>query len=400
MYAPAWNDEQDVDLAIGEVGEAMNIYRTSPQQSRERAAREAAEWLQVMAGDPGDADRAGFAAWVARSPLHLEELLMAQLVERELAASNALHSFDLEAVLADAWATDNVVPLHDAPAAAVATGPKDAAPVGRGRRRRLGWALVAGAAACAVLLGSWNLLQPELPVYQYASAVGEQRSIALADGSMVTLAPASYIAVRFSRGARDIELRDGEATFDVAHDKSRPFRVHAGDNIVQAVGTRFTVNRLPSGTLVAVSEGRVKVSAGGNWLESLWRDDAATLEAGKAKVESLGRPAALSAGEQARIPQGQQAMLRMPLEAANAPADGKRRLNFRNDTLADIISEFNRYNPRPIVVVDPVIREQRYSGVFYADDADSFLQFLECCSQLQVSRQPDRNVIDSRGRHR
>ncbi len=396
MYARAWNDEQDVDLAPGKAGESMNIYRTSPQQSRERAAREAAEWLQVMGGTPTDADRSGFAAWVARSPLHLEELLMAQLVERELAASAALKAFDLDAVLAQAQAQDNVVALHDAPVVAPAARPAPAATVARGRRRRFGWALAAGVAACAVLLGSWKLLQPEVPVYQYASAVGEQRSIALADGSMVTLAPASYIAVRFSAGVRDIELRDGEATFDVAHDSSRPFRVHAGDNIVQAVGTRFTVNRLPSGTLVAVSEGKVKVTATGNWLESLWRDDAATLEAGKAKVESLGRPAALSAGEQARIPQGQQAMLRMPLEVPNEPADGKRRLSFRNDTLADIISEFNRYNPRPIVVTDPLVREQRYSGVFYADDADSFLQFLECCSQLRVSRQPDRNVIDGR----
>ena len=375
----------------------MNIYRTSPQQSRERAAREAAEWLQVMGGTPTDADRSGFAAWVARSPLHLEELLMAQLVERELAASAALQAFDLDAVLAQARAQDNVVALHDAPVVAPAP-PVSAAPVARGRRRRVGWVLAAGVAACAVLLGSWKLLQPEVPVYQYASAVGEQRSIALADGSMVTLAPASYIAVRFSAGVRDIELRDGEATFDVAHDSSRPFRVHAGDNIVQAVGTRFTVNRLPSGTLVAVSEGKVKVTASGNWLESLWRDDAATLEAGKAKVESLGRPAALSAGEQARIPQGQQAMLRMPLEVSSEPVDGKRRLSFRNDTLADIISEFNRYNPRPIVVTDPLVREQRYSGVFYADDADSFLQFLECCSQLRVSRQADRNVIDGRSR--
>ncbi|PZU19615.1 MAG: hypothetical protein DI584_18095, partial [Stenotrophomonas sp.] len=288
----------------------MNIYRTSPQQSRERAAREAAEWLQVMGDTPSDADRAGFAAWVARSPLHLEELLMAQLVQRELASSAALQAFDLDAVLAQAQAMDNVVPLYDAPSAVTGARLLERKPAARGRRRRLGWALAAGVAGCALLAGSWTLLQPEqpeVPVHQYASAVGEQRSIALADGSMVTLAPASYIAVRFSAGVRDIELRDGEATFDVAHDSSRPFRVHAGDNTVQAVGTRFTVNRLPSGTLVAVSEGKVKVTANSSWLESLWRDDAATLEAGKAKVESLGRPAALSAGEQARIPQGQQA---------------------------------------------------------------------------------------------
>ena len=375
--------------------EHMNIFRTSPEQNRQRAAREAAEWLQALRAEPGAAERAAFAAWVAASPLHLEELLMAQMVERELADSRVLEGFDLEAVVAGAQAMDgNVVPLHAGAALVAAPASR---PVAR-RRHRIGWALAAGVAFCAAVGLGWKLVQPEVPLYQYASAVGEQRTIALADGSVVTLAPASYIAVRFSAGARDIELRDGEASFDVAHDAARPFRVHAGDNIVQAVGTRFTVNRLPSGTRVAVTEGRVKVMATGNWLESLWREDAKVLDAGSAKVESLGQPAALSAGEQARIPQGRQALLRMPLEPADAPAGAKRRLNFRNDTLADIVTEFNRYNRRPIAVGDAAIAGQRYSGVFDADDADSFLQFLECCSSLRVSRQADRSVVEAGGR--
>ncbi|KRG40112.1 hypothetical protein ARC78_13020 [Stenotrophomonas pictorum JCM 9942] len=374
----------------------MNIYRTSPEQTRERAAREAAEWLQVMRGGPTAAERADFSRWVAASPLHLEELLMAELVERELAASGALEAFDLDQVVAQAQAMDNVVPLRaEQPALATTPVSSPLPPSRHPRRRRWGMALAASVVLCAAAGIGWRLAAPAAPAQEYASAIGEQRTLVLADGSTVLLAPASHIAVQFSEGVRDIELREGEATFDVAHDTARPFRVHAGNNTVQAVGTRFTVNRLPSGTRVAVTEGKVKVTASKTgWLQSLLDEPPATIiDKDSVALESLGRPAALAAGEQARIPQGQQALLRMPLEVPSAAPGSLRRLNFRNDTLADIVAEFNRYNPRQIVVEDEQARQQRYSGVFNADDAESFLQFLECCSALRVSREPNRSVV-------
>lgn len=371
----------------------MNIYRTSPKQSRERAAREAAEWLQVMRDGPSAAERAAFATWVAASQLHLNELLMAQVVERELAVSGALQALDLDEVLARAASSDNVVALHDVPAPGAASAEEARAgaraPAARRPRRRLRWLAAAAVVVCAGLLGRQLLLAP--PTQEYASAIGEERRIALDDGSVVLLAPASQMVVEFSAGARDIQLRRGEATFDVAHDTSRPFRVHAGSNTVQAVGTRFTVNRLPSGTLVAVSEGRVKVMAAREgWLERLWEPEGEVVGAAGGPVESLGKPAALSAGEQARIPQGRQSLVRMPLEKPVETPQGARRLSFRNDTLADIVAEFNRYNQRQIVVGDERALQQRYSGVFNADDTESFLQFLECCSALRVVREDGR----------
>lgn len=369
----------------------MNIYRTSPKQNQARVAREAAEWLQLMRAEPGARERAAFAAWVADSPAHLRELLLAQMVERELRDGGALKGFDLDAVLAEAKATDNVVSLPTMPAPA-ATMPSSR--LRRSHRRGPGWALAAGVAACAILGIGWKLMRLDAPVLLYASALGEQRTIALDDGSVVLLAPASSMAVRYSAGVRDIELREGEATFEVAHDTSRPFRVHAGNDTVQAVGTRFTVNRLPSGTLVAVTEGRVKVTADSNWLAPFWQGDGAPVQAtGNAKVESLKRPAALVAGEQARIPQGRQALLRTPLPPPSGPAGGRPRLSFRNDPLGDIVAEFNRYNRQPIVVEDEDIRRQRYSGVFDADDADAFLQFLECCTRLRVTREGGRDLV-------
>ena len=68
---------------------------------------------------------------------------------------------------------------------------------------------------------------------------------------------------RLARGdAREIYLRKGEAHFQVAHDRSRPFLVHAGDAVVRAVGTAFEVRVLTDQHVdVVVNEGRVEVQA-------------------------------------------------------------------------------------------------------------------------------------------
>jgi transmembrane sensor len=44
---------------------------------------------------------------------------------------------------------------------------------------------------------------------------------------------------------RELYLRKGEAHFEVARDRSRPFLVHAGDAVVRAVGTEFEVRVRP-----------------------------------------------------------------------------------------------------------------------------------------------------------
>src|SRR5690606_34920469 len=94
----------------------------------------------------------------------------------------------------------------------------------------------------------------------YATAVGEQRRIELTDGSVVHLNTRSRLEVAFTDGARDIRLLEGEATFTVEGDPARPFSVHAGTNIIRAIGTQFNVLRRPSGTTVQVIEGEVRVS--------------------------------------------------------------------------------------------------------------------------------------------
>lgn len=381
--------------------EAMKIYRTSQGQDTERAARQAAEWLQVMRADPAVAERTEFVAWLQASPLNLREFLMADMVGSMLPASAAMDRLDVDAAVA-AMRADNVVPLH--PTA-------DAHVRARRSRWRMPW-LQSVAAACVLLVGAAAWLGTRPPAgagVEYSTAIGEEKTVLLADGSGVLLYPRSRISVRYGAGSREIDLAEGEAKFTVAHDAARPFRVHSDRSLVQAVGTQFTVNRLPSGTFVTVSEGKVKVSSAAaspgdgvvQWLSRMVVRAPAVptpsaVRAGKMEqaVESLATPVPLVAGEAAHIPLGTRVLQREAVDnggQANADGTSGRRLLFHDDTLADIAEAFNRYNARQITLGDASIGTQRYSGVFDANDPDSFLQFLDCCAQVSV--QPRRDDV-------
>src|SRR5581483_7239884 len=117
-------------------------------------------------------------------------------------------------------------------------------------------ALVA-AALLIVSVGAWVLMR--VPT-SFETEVGEQRSVVLQDGSVVTLNTSSHIDVDLRKDRRVIRLSRGEALFQVARDATRPFDVVAGPVTVQAVGTEFNVDRRDARTTVTVVEGQVRVS--------------------------------------------------------------------------------------------------------------------------------------------
>src|SRR4029077_5426176 len=77
----------------------------------------------------------------------------------------------------------------------------------------------------------------------YATALGEQRSLALSDGSTVQLDSLSKIRIRYGEHDRPVVLLQGQALFHVAKDTTRPFIVDIGQTRVRAVGTQFDVYR-------------------------------------------------------------------------------------------------------------------------------------------------------------
>jgi ferric-dicitrate binding protein FerR (iron transport regulator) len=89
------------------------------------------------------------------------------------------------------------------------------------------------------------------------------RRVALPDGSVVTLQPASSVAyyAPFGAGGRDLSMH-GTALFAVAKDTAHPFTVLANGFTTTALGTRFRVNATHSQQVVVrLLEGKVVVRA-------------------------------------------------------------------------------------------------------------------------------------------
>src|SRR5262249_28590943 len=92
------------------------------------------------------------------------------------------------------------------------------------------------------------------------TAAAERRELALADGSVVQLAPDSKLRVHLEPHLRQIVLSRGEAFFRVARD-GRPFIVQTEYATVRATGTAFAVERAGDGVVVTVAEGKVVVQS-------------------------------------------------------------------------------------------------------------------------------------------
>lgn len=95
--------------------------------------------------------------------------------------------------------------------------------------------------------------------------MGRQFQLVLEDGTKVWLNAASSIRfpVFFSNNERRVEIT-GEAYFEVAKNKSKPFRVTANGALVEVLGTHFNINAYGDEAYLKTTllEGSVKVSKG------------------------------------------------------------------------------------------------------------------------------------------
>jgi len=326
-------------------------------------------WMLLNEGEPSAADRRAFAEWVTRSPERVEAFLQTARLSQALSSSTILWpETSADALIRAARETrHDVAQLPRAPGAGTA-GPR--------ARSWLGLRIPLAAAAAAVafvfvLMGglSYLYLKPQ----RFETAVGEQRSVVLSDGSLVTLNTASTIEIRFEKDHRVVRLLAGEGLFQVAHDTARPFDVTTGDTTVRAVGTQFNVDHRATGTTVTVVEGRVAVM---------------TASAGAPNDPQIRLP--LEAGEQV-IVSPQRARQVTHADVATAIAWTQRKLIFEHRRLAEVAEEFNRYNRQVIDIRGDGLRDQEVTGVFQANDAGSFLEFLARIPGVTVVTSTDRS---------
>lgn len=134
------------------------------------------------------------------------------------------------------------------------------------------WKYVAAAAVFSCLISTvatkfiLDMNKPEMAMTECYVPYRETKEVILPDGSKANLNSGSYILYRngFEGDTRDIYLV-GEAVFDVAKNKKKPFIVHSGEVSVTALGTKFNVKAYPEDDvlLATLLEGKIKVGCEG-----------------------------------------------------------------------------------------------------------------------------------------
>lgn len=348
--------------------------------------RSAAAWLARRdAGAWSADDQAQMAAWLARSPAHRVAFIRLEYAWQQSARLKAL-----------AAGTDH----HPAsarikPPVPAAPGTSDGPPAARASaaarqddRQRSPARLIrhpvrylaAAAMLLLVLSAGWGWQHyAKVSTADYQTAVGSLDTVKLADGSSVTLNSNSHVHVALSHGKRVVDLRQGEAFFEVAKNPNRPFIVRAGTRRVTAVGTAFAVRRDGAGLRVVVTHGLVRLETDNT--PGTPRQASALLPAGSVAVAD-------TSGVLVRSDSLQQ------VRDFLAWRDGY--LSFHNTTLANAVAEFNRYNTRQIVIDDPAVAAMRVGGNFRWSNADAFVRLLEQGFPIRVVQRGDTLALQHR----
>ena len=363
---------------------------------------EAAEWWATLReGGLSSKDRGRFVDWLCESPAHIREYLEVAALWEEMGSLEALEEADLQALLQRAQANDNVVPLEPAAAApgmpdeAIDRAAAESAAVRAGGQRRrsrarlLRFAATASVVAAVVVLAGWwtRALVGVAEEDIVATAIGEQRSLALADGSVIDLNTQTAIRLHLDADERRVDLLKGEALFEIAHQQGRRFVVKAGPTEVHVLGTKFNMHRQGDRTAtVTVLEGRVLVKqAGGQAFGEAAAASAPSPQPSSDAAEAKQRASVeLTEGQQALIDLVESTIEQTSANPRNAVAWKHRRMIFEDASLAEVVAEFNRYNTRRLRVDDPTLAQLRLNGVFQPHDPESLLQYLRRAEGVHV----------------
>jgi transmembrane sensor len=323
---------------------------SASQDRRQRARAEASVWIVRLHGAHRSPElEAGFRRWLEANPDNSEEF------ERVTAVWDA------------------------APHASIAGLPRvvHREPASPNARR---WAIAA--TLLLVVAGSAFLayrveLNPE-----YNTAVGEQRTVPLDDGSRIALNSNSKVKIEFTAERRTVRLLRGEAFFEVAHNQARPFVVIAGDNQVTAVGTAFEVRYEPDHIDVTLVEGKVNVTSTAESLEP--PASVSSSKTGLSHLSSSGY--AMTAGERLRVAKGGSAKIDAPrVDAITAWRRGEVMLD--DTPLTDAIAEMNRYSKAALVIDEGSIATLHVSGIYHTGDSEGFAQTVANLYGLKVTQE-------------
>lgn len=332
---------------------------------RTQIEREAAEWIARFDGDDaGPEDRAALEAWRSQSDQHEDALVRLADFWGGMAIFGQLKDY--------AVADDMTALLEDDRTS---------------RRRRAARRILTGAVAASLVAAAVGAIHQFVSGSgqpfdgSFETAVGEQETIALPDGSNMILNTDSEAEVSFTRSARIVRLGRGEALFDVAPDRKKPFSVETEKGTVTAVGTAFSVRVHDDGIDVLVKEGRVALAPGERSKSS------------GAPASRAFAPVEVSAGQSVRFAQQVESIDVVDETALDRKLDWQDgMLSFKGEPLENVVAELGRYTDTTIEITDPRLKSQKIVAYYRVGEIETMFDALQLMDNIEVERVSARHV--------
>jgi transmembrane sensor len=321
---------------------------------------QAAKWYaRLQSPDCSQSEVRDFQLWLEKNPLNAQAYesvrAAAELISDKWASNPRM------AALSKAALKDDVA---KSPASKILTG---------NQLRGLAAAFVCFGIFIVMALSNGSdvgsVIQPEA----YVNTGVTRQRVDLNDGSVIYLDVAAKVNVTISQESRLVELKNGRAMFEVAHDKSRPFSVEVMGSKVVALGTRFQVEMHQPGVDVILAEGSVAVSDVRN--NNSWRE-------------------VLVPGEKLSIKAGSNSPIKTSVDAESLTSWTKGLLNFEEMPLVQVLDEVNRYAQTKIVLGDDTLASIPISGNFIAGgDSNEFVETLTSVLPLRSVRTGANEIV-------
>lgn len=307
---------------------------------------EAAAWIERRESSTwNDAEKTEFEIWFSQSAAHTVAFLRAEDVWRRADRLRAL-------------------------------GRPERQPTGRSRRF-----VFAKAGTAAMMLAIAGGLGSQLfraqTTASYATPIGGREVLTLKDGTRIELNTNTALRVAINRLERKVWLDRGEAFFDVRHNAKLPFVVIARNRRVIDLGTKFLARTSSARLEVALIEGSARVETDG----------------ANAKTNS----AVLTSGDVAFATDDAVSISTKPVATLTKELGWRRGvLIFDRTSLADAVSDFNRYNKQRLVIADSALEGKKIDGTFRATDEDAFLEAMHDLVGLSIKRSNGEVIISRR----
>lgn len=193
----------------------------------------------------------------------------------------------------------------------------------------------------------------------------------LEDGSIIYLAQDATLSYpeHFEADKRLVKL-DGNALFDVSGNKQRPFLIETKYTTIEVVGTAFNVkNNGKNDFELSVQRGLVKVTR---------------LDNGESSFVKAGETVILN----------KNLFLKSPTSDMDQFARYTERIQFKDETLANIVRVINRMSSQPVQLSSSELENRRLTVSFY-DNSPTAMTELICLALGLTSEQKEDTLVIS-----